>query len=304
MDNERQQLQQARDLILQKRFDDARALLRPIAHNPTARQWLDKLDSMAPPAAPPPTGAASGPIPRPTPAYPAAETTTLNVTYDPALVRLITASLVGVMAVLMIVGFFAFAWLDMTEMEIFGMRISDFAGEMDIDEGPLKITAMELWMGRNNDENFTLNVESPNGGFADVRFLDRLLILIPIGALMLLWLAWMYGSGTLPPVMGAGSMLVLAALLLAAPFMWEDLSNRELENSFQDSLRSGNTEFDMSDDPFGFGAMMGGSMLTGMMEGMYSTGEQALLGGVAVLVSLVALGLEFAGQPSRTPRRV
>lgn len=298
MEHERQQLQQARELILQQRFDDARAVLLPIAHDPTARQWLDKLDDIAPP-----TRAASGPIPRPTPAHPTVERTTLNVTYDPALVRLVIATLVGVMAVLMIVGFFAFAWLDMTEMEFFGMRISDFAGEMDINEGPLKITAMELWMGRNNGEDFTLNMESPTGGFADVRFLDRLLILIPIGALVLLWLAWMYGSGAMSPVTGAGSMVVMALLLLAAPFIWEDLSTRELENSFQDSLRSGEYEFDASDDPFGLGSVLGGSMLTSMMEGMYSTGEQALLGGVAVLMSLVALGLEFAGQ-SRTPPRV
>jgi len=45
---------QARELIKQQRYDDARAILRQIDH-PTAAQWLARLDEIAPAAPPPPT---------------------------------------------------------------------------------------------------------------------------------------------------------------------------------------------------------------------------------------------------------
>jgi hypothetical protein len=169
------------------------------------------------------------------------------------------------------------------------MSISDF-GDVDIDEGPLKVTAMELWMGRNNGENYTLNLNAPEGDFADVRFIDRLLILIPIGALVLAWLAWMYVTGAVQPTIAAGSMAIVAFLLLAAPLTWEDLSTRNLEHGLDDAL--------------GLGYLMDGSLIAGMMENMYSTGEQALLGGIALVVSLIALAVEFASQKQRAPVRV
>ncbi len=47
-----EQFIQARELIKQKRFDDARAMLHTIDH-PAAREWLAKLDRIAPVQAPP-----------------------------------------------------------------------------------------------------------------------------------------------------------------------------------------------------------------------------------------------------------
>lgn len=40
-------MEAARELIREKRFDEARAILRTIDH-PTARQWLGKIEQMAP----------------------------------------------------------------------------------------------------------------------------------------------------------------------------------------------------------------------------------------------------------------
>lgn len=63
-----EQLIQARELLRQKRYDEARALLRGIDH-PTARQWLEKLERIAPetaspaPASPPPPEAEPAPAP-------------------------------------------------------------------------------------------------------------------------------------------------------------------------------------------------------------------------------------------------
>lgn len=41
-------LQTARGLIQQKRYDEARALLQLIPYDPTAQQWLTKLNQVAP----------------------------------------------------------------------------------------------------------------------------------------------------------------------------------------------------------------------------------------------------------------
>lgn len=56
----RKQLETARELILQKKFDEARAILAALDH-PTARKWLQKLDDIAPPA---PVEAGDADIPR------------------------------------------------------------------------------------------------------------------------------------------------------------------------------------------------------------------------------------------------
>ena len=43
-----ERLQQARDLIRQQRYDEARTMLFPIRTHPTARKWLARLDEIAP----------------------------------------------------------------------------------------------------------------------------------------------------------------------------------------------------------------------------------------------------------------
>ena len=52
--DEQQSLRAARDLIRAQRYDEARALLRPLRH-PTALEWLARLDQIAPVAAAPAT---------------------------------------------------------------------------------------------------------------------------------------------------------------------------------------------------------------------------------------------------------
>jgi hypothetical protein len=51
---EREKLLAARNLLEQKRYEEARALLMSIAHHPTAAKWLAKLDDIAPRASTPP----------------------------------------------------------------------------------------------------------------------------------------------------------------------------------------------------------------------------------------------------------
>ena len=43
-----ERLQQAQQLLKQRKFDEARAILDSISENPTAQKWLQKLDEIAP----------------------------------------------------------------------------------------------------------------------------------------------------------------------------------------------------------------------------------------------------------------
>ncbi len=194
------------------------------------------------------------------------------------------------MGLLMIIGFFAFPWMDLTKISFFGFDPSWIALGANVDKGPLEITALELWMGRNDGENFTLDIENPGGGFADVRLVDRLLFVIPVGGLVLMWLAWMVAVDARvrrPMLIG---MAAVAVFLFAWPFAWEDLSNRALKDSYNQSMPSGAEEYGM--DFSGLGA----EMITGIYSDTYSTGEQKLLGGLAVLACLGGLAVEFAPQ--------
>lgn len=304
MTAEREQLLRARELILDKQFDAARLILLDMPQSEQARQWLAKLEEIAPtgipvpdtPPAPPPASpspiqplALKKPLPGSESAPRAAQT--VNLTLDLPMLRYALSALAGIMGLLMILSFFAFPWLDLGQMVFFGMNIGAMASSMDVDEGPLKVTAMELWMGQNNGENFTLNLNKPEGGFADVRLIDRLLILIPAGGLVLMWFAWMYASGEMVPLVAASSLVVVALLLLLAPLVWQDLSDQAFEDDFRDSMtvESGGDDlgFDFGMDLFGFGSMFSDT---------YSTGEQQTFGAVAFLAGLIAVGAEVLSQ--------
>lgn len=64
MATEKEILDQAKNLIIQKQYDDARQLLLPIKSNPTAQKWLEKLDEIAPAKTPEPPPAFPEPVSR------------------------------------------------------------------------------------------------------------------------------------------------------------------------------------------------------------------------------------------------
>lgn len=298
MTDEREQLQQARDLIMRKRFADARAILYTLPNNPTARKWIAKLDELDP-AAPP------RPIPRP-PAGTWSSQETDQILLAGRTIRYGASGVVITMAILMIAGFFLFSWLDM------GNLFGGFGGmleEADVESSTdMKITAMEIWMGNNSGENFTLGFDSimnetssNSGGIANVRLLDRFLILIPIGALILLGLAWMYASGEMAPITALTIMTVLSLLLLLFPLGWQELSERNWESSMKESMAAdfgdAGLEGDVSFD-FGFSALF-----VGLLTDLYSTGEQQLLGGIAFAACLMALLVELTMRGSALQAR-
>lgn len=317
MPTDKERLQQARDLIMQKQFDQARLILLEIPHHPTAQKWLAKLEEIAPtgtgtapqPLQPPrvatgtpiqPLTGSAPPIAGPAmnqpqgalPAYPGTTTTgTVNIALNINTIRYAVAGITALMAVLMIACFFFASWMDMGNM--FGMDLGALAEGNE--KAQLKITAMELWMGRNNGENFTMDMAKPEGGgFADVRLLDRLLILMPVGAIVLAWFAWVYASGHMNALMTIGIMTVFAFLLLAAPFFWESLSDQQVEDDFKASLdMEGGDEMGLDL----FGAMFGD--IFNIFENTYSTNEQKWLGGLALLTCLAGFGAEIMHETNR-----
>lgn len=65
MANEKEILEQAKNLIIKKQYQEARQLLLPIKNNPTAQKWLEKLDEIAPVKIPEPPPPPSNEIPEP-----------------------------------------------------------------------------------------------------------------------------------------------------------------------------------------------------------------------------------------------
>lgn len=325
MATERDKLQQAHTLIKQRQFDAARLILLEIPDHPTAQKWLAKLEEIAPtgtgpvsPTAPdstppvtnsspirplseaaPTTGgwdhnpAAAPPVIPPAEAPP--QPGTINLTIDIHLARYATAAIAGVAGLLMIASFFLAPWMDLSQINFFGFDLGAMGDGFDVDQGPLEITAMELFMGRNDGEPFVVDIENPEGDFTDVRLIDRLLILIPVGGLVLIWLAWMYASGEMQRLTAAGALALVALLLLLAPFAWETLSDDQLEGSLENSM-----EFEGDTGEFDFDFGFFGDFMN-IYSQTYSTGEQQILGIVAFLAGLAAFGIEAYGEVNAQP---
>jgi hypothetical protein len=122
---ERAQLQRARELIMNKQFDQARLILLDMPTHPVAQQWLAMLEEIAPtgtgsagpPPAQPPRVTSASPIrPRPTSeadALPSAQGAShvppvrddgragiVNITLDVNVMRYVVAGLTAVMAII------------------------------------------------------------------------------------------------------------------------------------------------------------------------------------------------------------
>jgi hypothetical protein len=292
MSDERTQLEHARALIINKQYDEARAILLTMPGSETARKWLAKLDEIAPSTPPayalPSADQLAGDAPAPQALPPAAQT--ISLTLNVTLARYLIAALVTVLGLIMIIGFFAFPWMDLSNVSFFGLSLDALADSAEVDKGPLEVTAIEIWMGKNDGENFVISNTNGEGGIGAVRLLDRFLALIPLGGLLLTWLAWSYVVDV--PLRRAMlvAMTVVALVMFIFPFAWEDLSNNALEDEINESMQSesGSGDFDLD---FGFGEAM-----VGFFSDMYSTGEQKALGGLAFFACVAGLVIEFAPQ--------
>jgi hypothetical protein len=216
------------------------------------------------------------------------------------------AAVVGVLAVLMIVGFFFFSWM---EVNFMGFDFTSMAESMGQDADEFKFTALEIWTGRNNGQPLSLKLDkllSEDARQGDVRLLDRFLIVIPVGAIVLLWLAWMYGTRALAPLTGLAAMSIVGLLLLLFPYAWKELSENNWENAVDEAMtQSGDFSFESSGSDAELGSAMFGGMFMGMFQDWYSSGEQVLLAALALVACVLGAVLEMmARNPAWVPRRV
>lgn len=199
----------------------------------------------------------------------------------------VIGGLVVLMGVLLIIGFFAFAWLVVDE---------DQAG----DDEDRKVSPMELWVGELGDgEKVTLDLEKSGDadGFSDVRFLERLLILIPLGGLALVIIGGLFIAGR----MGLGQalliLLLISLFLTLFPVIWGTLSNSNFRGKLEELQED--SAFSASDSEI--------DDIIEEFSDLYSTGEFSFYAFIAFLVSGIGLfllrfrGVESAPAPTSPP---
>lgn len=171
---------------------------------------------------------------------------------------LVFAGLVSLLAFLMLVSFF----------------FADWCHSEDIDRS---ISAAGIWFGGNDDfGSLDLeNLSNDEAGIGKVRGIDRLLILIPLGAITIIVLAVMIVLEKLPVERTLVNMVLVAVLLFIFPYLWQSLSTSQWRNYLETVVEN----VDDSLDNF---------------AEIYSTGEQKLLGLLTTMVSLAWLGLYMA----------
>ena len=162
---------------------------------------------------------------------------------------LVICGLMASFSFLMLVSFLALGWIDTTDNATSGI---------------------EIWMGSDG----TLSIEKfGQTGLGSVRFIDRLLIVVPLGAITLMTLAGMIITRRMPTIQGLVSMVAVALFLFFFPFFWQNLST----NNWQSDLEKQKLE-----------------SLEETYNDFYSTGEQKLFGLLVSVVSIAGLGLYVA----------
>jgi hypothetical protein len=166
---------------------------------------------------------------------------------------LVICGLVASFSFLMLVSFLALGWIDTTDNSTSGF---------------------EIWMGSDG----TLSIEKfGQTGLGSVRFIDRLLIIVPLGAITLITLAGMIITRRMPTIQGLVSMVAVGLVLFFFPFFWQSLSS----SNWQGYLEEQNLE-----------------ALEDTYNDFYSTGEQKLFGFLVSVVSIAGLGLWVADRRS------
>jgi hypothetical protein len=164
------------------------------------------------------------------------------------------------------------------------------------------ITAWEIWIGRDMDADedlslFIGDVDEGQEGFEAVRDVDRMLLLVPVLATLLVVLAVAFAvGGRRRNAIGA---VLLSGLLLAAIFGWEYLSSEQFGDDFvelfeeqfnPDTLSGG--EADFLDDYLDATAEFFG----GFLALTYNTLFFKILAAAALVLSL--LGIFLARPPA------
>ncbi|NDJ77065.1 MAG: hypothetical protein GYB65_12490 [Chloroflexi bacterium] len=311
--HERDQLLRARELILAKQFDAARALLRALPDSATAHKWLAKLDEISasapgkPAARPSPirpltsapgqTTAGRAPLPGrsraqangsratngtgathiPTPTRRRRRTTNRLLRRGSS--RLYVGALLMLTGALIVVGFFAFPWMD---------------------AGSKTVTAFNIWIGHDGDHAITLDMENMlmnRKGFVFVRHVDRFLIVLPLGGLALAVMGWAYASEATPAPLALTVILLVALLLTFFPGQWEKMSDDEFQKDRETRQYLYST--------YQYGTWEGDYMRSYMRKmlrgygGDYQTTPHTALGALALTFCAFGCVLELRGSRQR-----
>lgn len=183
--------------------------------------------------------------------------------------RLLVGITLAVLAVLMVLSFFAMSWIETVK---------------DSDDSEKKVTPLEIWQGKNDGDDFTMQLgkNTPKGGFDDVRFVDRLLIIMPLLGMAIGLLTVFYILTAQAPRAVLITIAALAFLFMIAPYLWDVWSSADWKSGLKDMGFKGNN-------------------IDQAMESLTETqsmGEFALLGLLAFLVSLLGLSAESSLPPT------
>lgn len=181
---------------------------------------------------------------------------------------LVMTGLVGSLAFLMLVCFLSLSWFGKEGNTISAVRIWLGGNDSFPSLGLTRLTDEQL-----DIEFVALSAEK---GIAHVRFIDRMLFIVPLGVIALLVLVAMVILEKMPMEQALGSMVAVALLLFIFPFVWQSLSTSNWRDFLEDE------KIGEVDDKLD------------QISELYSTGEQKLFGLLALLVSSAGYGLYVA----------
>lgn len=199
--------------------------------------------------------------------------------------RYVVGGLLMAASLLAIVGFFVFSWMDFDHTKMLA------AMNNQRDEAPLlppeslnttdySLSALDIWLG--SKDNAILDMESVQSGISSVRPIDRVLVILPLLAILVVGLVGLYMQGHLEARLAFGLILTLVLLINAIPPLWQLLSSADWEQYLQTQLEAiPNADSTMIET-------LKDSTLAGLNSG-YSYGEQTLLGGFMLMVSGIGL---------------
>lgn len=150
----------------------------------------------------------------------------------------IVGGLVVILSFIMIIGYSTFTWMTLDPDELLISRANPNTGEDIVylelqgivnSSDAVDVTAWELWSGENADVP-SLDFDKVFAGEdADPRFVDRMLIIVPIFALLVAAYGGAYAAGAISPKASPlFTLLMLSAVMFLLAPAWRILSNIDL----------------------------------------------------------------------------
>jgi hypothetical protein len=242
--------------------------------------------------------------------------------------KIVVSGVIGLLALIMLVGFFSFEWIATnadeqedrvsSEVEDSEQLVDEYAMLINDDEEDAQEilqerfgqrtneygrTAWEMWIGSDEAAVFAIADEGEEirGDFGEVRLIDRFLILIPLGALAILVLLGLWIAERLDGETALIGITALAVALWLFPYAWEAVKSGD----FRADLQEQETALAFSD----LASEQWVEVQMASITSIYSTSHQTLLGFLLMIsgaIAMTLLTLDNRGKLRRSPpaRRV